>query len=229
MRLWMIAALISGAPAFGSPLEDAKAAYEAGRPEAAIAEIEKMPEAPVSGALQGALGAAWFKKGDVGRAIFHFRRASELRPRDADLRYNLGFARKSAKDRLEAPGGFFTPPFSVKETATGAAWLSLLAGILGGLWAFSRRQSAKLAAVIAASLAVLVSGVALLALTFDRPFGVVTAAEAAVRSGPGESYTHLFSLHPGAEFDRLREEKGWLQIRLSDGKRGWVDATATVF
>ncbi len=228
MRL-LIGLFLFASAAHATPLEEAKAAYESGHPEGAVDALEAMEETPTSGSLQASLGAAWFKKGDIGRAIFHLRQAATFRPRDADVRYNLSFVRKSAKDRLDTTGPWVALPFSEKEMAWAGSLLSVLAGLLGMAWVLLRKPWAKTAALSAAAIAGVAAIGALMTYSANRPFGVVTASEAAVRSGPGDSYTHLFSLHPGAEFDRLGDSKGWSQIRLSDGKRGWVDSKLVVF
>ncbi len=228
MKRFLTGMLVAGA-VFASPMEDARKAFEAGNADEAIRVLGTIPESSRSAAVQGALGAAWYKKGDVGKSIFHFRHASQLRPRDADVRYNLGFVRKAAKDKLDTSGALVALPFSERETATAAAVLSLLAGLIGAAWVAWRRGWLKVTAISAASVAGVVSLAAVLSYSSNRPFGVVTAGEAAVRSGPGETYTHLFTLHPGAEFDLLRSQGTWSQIRLSDGKLGWVEASQTIF
>lgn len=228
IRLSVILCFLAGL-AQAAPLDEAKAAYESGHPEGAVERLESMEETPTSGSLQASLGAAWFKRGDIGRALFHFRQAANFRPRDADVRYNLSFVRKAAKDRLETSDSWFALPFSERETALASSWLSVLAGLLGMAWVVLRKPWAKVAALSVAGLAGLALVGALVTYATNRPFGVVSASEAAVRSGPGETYTHLFTLHPGAEFDRLGDSKGWSQIRLSDGKRGWIESKQVVF
>jgi len=224
-RIWVLW-LLAGT-ALGSPLENARKAFESGNTDESIRLLGAVGSADRSAAVQGALGAAWYKKGDLGRSVFHFRKASQLRPRDADFRYNLGFVRKLAKDKLDTSS--MSLPFNERETLTTAAILSLLAGILGAAWVGLRKGWLKATALSLSGLAAVVTAGAVFSYLSNRPFGVVTASEAAVRSGPGESYTHLFTLHPGAEFDLLRSENHWTQIRLSDGKLGWVDGSQTAF
>jgi hypothetical protein len=215
--------------AWAGPFESARQAFETGKYAEAVTALEAMPEAAASAEIQHALGAAWFKRGDLGRAIFHFRHAQRLRPRDADSRFNLEFARKTVKDRLPSSSPWLALPLSEKEGWQSGAWLSLLAGLLGVAWAFGGSLWLKRLAVGSAAVAALALAMAGWLTASGRPFGVVTATEAAVYSGPAETYTHLFSLHPGAEFSSLRTDRDWLQIRLSDGKLGWVKADTAVF
>ena len=53
-------------------------------------------------------------------------------------------------------------------------------------------------------------------------WGAVTAERVPVYSGPSEDNTKLFMLHEGAPFVVEQETNDYLQIRLSDGKKGWI-------
>jgi uncharacterized protein YgiM (DUF1202 family) len=58
--------------------------------------------------------------------------------------------------------------------------------------------------------------------------GVVTAKETIVRKGDGTAYQPSFidPIHEGAEF-RMREARaGWYWIELTDGRTGWIPASA---
>ena len=48
------------------------------------------------------LGNAYYKSGDLGRAVLNYERARRMAPRDADIRANLDFARSLALDRYES-------------------------------------------------------------------------------------------------------------------------------
>lgn len=43
-----------------------------------------------------------------------------------------------------------------------------------------------------------------------------------VRSGPGLGFPVIEDIKPGEKYPLLGEEKGWVNIRLSDGREGWV-------
>jgi uncharacterized protein YgiM (DUF1202 family) len=62
----------------------------------------------------------------------------------------------------------------------------------------------------------------------NRPMGVVTAPKVRVRYGPSPDETEAFVLHEGARFRVYRRSSGWSQIRLSDGKSGWIPAQTFV-
>ena len=55
-------------------------------------------------AVEYDLANAWFKAGRLGRAIYHYRRAHALAPRDEDVKANLEYARFLALDRIDESG-----------------------------------------------------------------------------------------------------------------------------
>ncbi len=54
----------------------------------------------------------------------------------------------------------------------------------------------------------------------------ITAPQANVRAGPGLTYQVLTAAPQGAIFPLLASQSGWHQIRLEDGREGWVAASA---
>ena len=54
----------------------------------------------------------------------------------------------------------------------------------------------------------------------------VTAPQANVRAGPGLTYQLLTAVPQGAIFPVLTSQWGWLQIRLEDGREGWIATSA---
>lgn len=55
-----------------------------------------------NGKLEYNLGNAYFRMGDLGRAILHYRRAEILLPEDPYLHQNLAYARSLRRDKIEA-------------------------------------------------------------------------------------------------------------------------------
>ena len=54
----------------------------------------------------------------------------------------------------------------------------------------------------------------------------ITAPQANVRAGPGLTYQVLTAVPQGAIFPVLASQTGWHQIRLEDGREGWVATSA---
>jgi uncharacterized protein YgiM (DUF1202 family) len=58
--------------------------------------------------------------------------------------------------------------------------------------------------------------------------GVIVAEEVVVRKGDGTAYQPSFvdPLHQGTEFVLLENRSGWYHVRFSDGRTGWLPASA---
>jgi len=54
----------------------------------------------------------------------------------------------------------------------------------------------------------------------------ITVPQANVRAGPGLTYQVLMAVPQGAIFPVLASQSGWHQLRLEDGREGWVAASA---
>lgn len=183
------------------------------------------------------LANAWFKSGHLGMAIYHYRRAHALAPRDEDIRANLDYARFLALDRVEetAPAtdlkveGWLDriTAFEVLRIATALWVLAALAGILGQLLPAAGRAWRRACITFAC---VWVGTVVLAWVVHHRATAsseaVVLAGEARVRSGPASTFDVAFVLHEGAEVVVEGERGTWTEISLPGELRGWVDSKA---
>ncbi len=184
------------------------------------------------------IGNAYYYLGDIGRSILYYRRAELLSPADRNLRHNLRFVRSQRADSLPAPGApeaarvilfwhyLLSPPAKL--------WLFAVffaAACLAGALLLVRPARWKIAAVSAAGgLAILllaslaVDGIRLATMRD----GVMTAKETVVRKGDGTAYQPSFidPIHEGAEFSIREERAGWYWIELTDGRTGWIPASA---
>jgi tetratricopeptide (TPR) repeat protein len=190
-----------------------------------------------SAALHYNLGNAYFKTGELGRAILEWERALALEPGDPDALANLELARSLTADAVEP-----LPRFWLFDVV--AWWLKLIPrGLLRGLVAFAwlatavglgvrvlargdgpARWGAR--AAIAGGAVVLVLGMNLLVreLGIGQPErGVILADAVPVRSAPADQDDlTLFEIHEGTRV-RIDQRAGeWAEIVLDDGKVGWV-------
>ena len=185
------------------------------------------------------LGNAYFKDGDLGRAILNYLRAERISPRDGDIRANLDFARSQTLDVLEtgeAPFVRFVTGvlFRVTTGELGAValalWLlfsaSLLLAIIGpGRWLAWARPAVLVTAVL-----LLLGGGSLAGRLYVDSVSreaVIVAEEVDVVSGPGSRYTPEFTLHAGAETGLVERRGAWARIALPGGSlQGWVPAAS---
>jgi tetratricopeptide (TPR) repeat protein len=214
-------------------------AYEQGEFQAAIAAWEQRVRAGrADAATYYNLGNAYFKAGWLGRAVLNWERARRLDPRDRDTLENLDFARRLLVDEVPRSDG------------TLARWLERLGGAvsfeetaLGGLALWTLLGLAGLAAILAGGLkrraALAAGGVLLTMLLALSPIlgwhlwrlgesgdAVVLVVSVDVRSGPGERYTSVFTVHEGLMLRVRQSASGWYRVSLPDGLGGWLPADA---
>ncbi len=192
-----------------------------------------------SGELQYNIGNAYFKIGELGRAILHYERAKRELPRAEDVRENLRFARSLTQDQITPLPGFWVTrvaswtvellPRRWLLAGLAAGWM-VLAGavIVRSLWARAGRVWVRVAWAAGVVVVLLAANVLVLELEVGRSTrGVVLDEQAAVTSAPSdEASLQLFTIHEGTvvRIDRIAGD--WIEIVLEDGRVGWAQAGA---
>ena len=191
-----------------------------------------------NGKLDYNIGNAYFRMGDLGRAILHYRRAERYRPHDPNLLQNLKYARSRRLDRIEEQQKtrvlktllFWHYDLSVQTRSVIFAVGSLLFWV--GLSArIVTRKSVPRWPLACLGLIVFLF---LASLVFEGFFanrqreGVIMAENVLARKGDGKTYQPSFKdpLHAGTEFRVLENRNQWYQIELRDGRRCWIPHTA---
>jgi tetratricopeptide (TPR) repeat protein len=204
--------------------------YEQGKFAEAAAAYQKLVQSgQTSAALYFNLGNAFFKSGQLGRAMAEYRRAEQLAPRDPDLRANLQFARKQVQGPALAVTRWqdWLRRLSLNEwswLASGAIWLWLLLLAVRQWRPTLKPALAGYTAVagIAALLLCVCLGAAL-QLHYQR-VAIVVAPDAKVQQAPVDESPNAFTVQDGAELDILDQKDGWLQVTADSRKIGWVHA-----
>jgi len=215
----------------------AGALYGEERYQDAAAEYERLLAGGYeSGPVYFNLGNAYFKLGDVGRAVLSYERARRLAPRDPDVLANLAYARESSGDTDDAPlyARLLFPlaeRLSADEIlllASAAYTLLVLALVVARLVPRLQRPARAAALGCALALVPLVTGGAYRLASIDLPrVGVVVArAETPVRFEPSASGTEHFRVRPGGMLRLLARREGWAQVARRDGARGWITQDA---
>lgn len=183
------------------------------------------------------LGNAYYKTGDFARAILNYERALRLQPQDEDIRFNLEIARMNLVDEIpEIPELFYIKYFKDVRTLFGLKTLTYLMlsvyfvfiGCLI-LWLTLRsstlRRLFRTAAVIVGVLLVLFSilFISKIHIINSSIEAVIISPEVYVRSSPTESGTDLFAIHSGLKVGIENQSNDWYEIRLPDGKEGWIE------
>jgi hypothetical protein len=183
------------------------------------------------------LGNAYYKLGDLGRAVTNYNRAAQLNPRDPDIRANLDLARDQITEPyIENDPGFagvlsrITDGWlSVNEAAIIALALWFLAGLLLVGMRNSRdsdiRSGLQYAALLLVVILVLV-GLSLgsrLYVEQSHPEGVVVVPTIAVSSEPDEGFTTDLKLSSGAEVRFVETAGNWGRLATpGDSIQSWI-------
>ena len=187
------------------------------------------------------LGNSYYKAGDIAKAILNYERALLLQPGNGDIRANLEIARSKTVDKVEpVPEIFFVSwtkslinSMSVDSWAVCGVVCFILLIVSLYLFIFSKQIVLKKAGFISS---IVFLAVTILANVFanqqkdeltNRNSAIVINPSVTVRSTPSESGTSLFILHEGHKVGvKDGSMKDWKEIRLEDGKVGWVPASA---
>ena len=210
--------------------------YEQGDFENAIAEYEKILDTEVaSTALYYNLGCAYFNQKTYGKAILYFEKARQLSPRDPDVLHNLEFSKLFLKDRFDLPEPMPLIGWIMKVRQSVSLWeLQWLEMFLFGIFILSiisyrlLREGALARYLFTGSI---MFGILLLLMggwLLDRAnalgdkHAVLLVSEANISSAPIPGSSTLFVIHEGTTAEILDATDTWYEIKLMDGKTGWI-------
>ncbi len=164
-------------------------------------------------------------------SIVYYERARKVMPRDQNLLANILLAESRTLDKITPPKVWavarklfvWRRMMTAREislifiVANAVFWASLAALVV------VKNRFVKIAVVLAGIILILSGTSYALGWTERRGLGtaVVVADEAEVRTGPG-NYAVTFKLHDGTRLKLVDSREEWYQIRLADGKRGWI-------
>ncbi len=186
------------------------------------------------------LGNAYYKQHKIGLAVLNYNRALRLSPRDEDIRHNLSLVNLHVVDRIPTiPELFYVRYFRQFQNLFG---MGALLAIALGLYILLivtliavllirqlrlRRFLKRLAWGIGVLFVLFTFTLAAKAWSETHTVeAVVLVPKVDVRSAPSASGTIIFSLHEGVKVKVEQKNNRWLEIRLSDGKEGWLPQSA---
>lgn len=179
-------------------------------------------------------GNAYFRMGDIGRAILHYRRAQRLTPNDLNLQQNLRYARSKRMDQIEEPQQtkvwktllFWHYDFSTKTRLIVFTFCFTVFCFVASLRLFIKKFGISVLMAISICISVIfLCSLTVEALSESRNIsGVVLADQVIARKGDSETYQPSFEtpLHAGTEFEFIEKRENWFHIQLQDGQACWV-------
>lgn len=185
------------------------------------------------------LGNAYFKQDKLGKAILNYNRALRLAPSDEDILHNLEYATEATKDNIEEIPDFFLTTWVKKVrnlmgcdgwTITSLAmFIVALIGALAYLLAevIAYRKVGFYTLCIAALLFIVSTIFAYneREALVNSSEAIIMSSAAPIKSSPDRAATDLFVLHEGTKLTTGESIDGWVEIRIADGRKGWIESS----
>ena len=218
---------------------EADSAYTRGQYQKAIKGYEALLKQGASADLYYNLGNAYYRTENITRAVLNYERALLLSPSDRDIYFNLQLARSKTIDKItpEQEMFFVTWYRSLVNLASVDGWartalLALaLAIVLVLIYLFSERIWLRKVGFFGAMALIVLFVISNVfahqqkELLMNRSGAIVISSAVTVKSTPAKQGTDLFILHEGTKVTITDSSmKDWKEIRLADGKEGWIES-----
>ncbi|MFH1309602.1 MAG: SH3 domain-containing protein [Candidatus Omnitrophota bacterium] len=210
--------------------------YEKGDYDNAIKEYTNIiSQGYASGDIYYNLAGAYFKKGNLGKAILNYKRAEFFMPRSADLNANYRFAKNNIKGKIVQDKGVwawrpirvYSSFFTINELTIlcSVMYLAILVMFVITMM-FPQTKKYRLWISVFLVCGVLFTSLIIFHKTKDmKSLAVITSPTAEALFGPFESATKFFELKEGMMVRVINSKDDWLKVRRGDGKVGWVKKT----
>ncbi|MFO7671854.1 MAG: tetratricopeptide repeat protein [Bacteroidales bacterium] len=211
--------------------------YEAGEFESALETWQRVVDSGYeSPELYYNMGNAAFRSNSIGYAALYYEKALKLDPSYGDAAHNLEFLSRYKSDGFEEVPEFFIRTWisSTVKALPERTWsIMALAGFLFTvffllLYIFARGLTLKKTGFFAGlgglifTAFTLFSAVATYHEIIRPDSGIILSPSVTVKSTPSETGTELFILHEGTRVKVNEEVTGWHNIRIIDGREGWI-------
>ena len=233
MRSFYIAAMVVLATigsGFGDSVSDfanANREYAAGHFQAATEGYEALVRSGQwNPTLFYNLGNAWYRRGDLARAILNYERALALDQRHPEATANLRLVRDQARALELVPQ--WPERFLVSMNFASYAWIAAI-GFWAGMFALAsflfRRSTATAIVMIAAFV---LCGCAVYALYVvekgnrGESLAIVTGKNVEARLATADNANSILALPAGSEIKILSIRGDWSYAALPNNLRGWL-------
>jgi tetratricopeptide (TPR) repeat protein len=183
------------------------------------------------------LGNAYYKVNNIPLAILNYERAKKIDPWDKEIRHNLAIANTRIVDKIDVIPEFFLKNWItyIVNIASSDNWaiISITSFILFLLlflvYLFSTRIGLKKLSFWLGILIFIISATSLYSSLKRKQFltsknsAIITSPTVTAKSSPAEWGVDLFVIHEGTRVIIIDSIDVWNEIRISDGKRGWIN------
>jgi len=184
-----------------------------------------------SGYLFYNLGNAYFKKGELGKAILNYEKALKFIPLDSDLRTNYNYALSLIKVPVKDLESFwFTrflnkvfSPFTVDNLTILLSLIYLF--LLSVLTLFFRKHRKVIVLSLISLFFFSFSGL-ILKVSKQGKEAIVITKEAQVKFAPLDEATLYFRVYEGQKLRIISQEGSYYKVRDHRQKIGWIEKKA---
>lgn len=216
---------------------DADNAYEKGNYKQSIIAYKELLKNGASPEIFFNMGNAYYRTGNIPYAILNYKRAYQLSPGDADIRFNLELARTKTIDKILVEPDIFVIRwykslvnlFSANQWGIISIFCLSFTIVLVLCFLFSNVIIIRKIGFFAGISTFILFAVAIL-FAFQQKSAIEHKNEAVVispsikiRKTPSMSAETLFVIHKGTEVNIIDKTiPTWRQIQLGDGRQGWL-------
>ncbi len=222
---------------FGQTKQEAAVdAYSKGEYKTAITLYEELAKDGEAASLYYNLGNAYYKDGQIAKAILNYERALLLNPSMSDARFNLEMAQQKVVDKIETIDEFFLTSWkhSIQNLMSVGSWsigaIVLFFMFIAFLLAFLFirivwvKKVSFFSALVVLCFCIMANVFAsdLKKKQLNRTGAIIMTPTVTIKSSPDQSGTDLFILHEGTKVNIRSRLGDWSEIILGNGNIGWL-------
>lgn len=216
---------------------EADSAYTNGNFIQAAKIYNELLNADESATLYYNLGNAYYRLGNIGQSVVAYEKGLRLAPQDDDIRANLNFVHSKTIDRVTSGSRMFFVDWyeSLLNLCSIDGWAGIGVAsfiamlVLVAVYFLCGRVLLRKVGFYGALLSFVIFIMSnLFAWQQLRAFNahdraVVVSPSVQIRKTPSDTSASAFVLHEGTSVVITDSQmKGWLGIRLDDGREGWI-------
>ncbi len=188
------------------------------------------------------LGNAYYKVNIISLAILNYERAKKMNPWDKDIKHNLAIANAHIVDKIDVIPELFLKNWitNIVNITSSDNWAIIsitsfiLFLVLFLIYLYSARIGIKKLAFWLGILIFLISVTSLYSSLKRKQFltlkntAIIISPTVTAKSSPAEWGVDLFVIHEGTRVIIVDSINVWNEIKISDGKRGWISKSDLV-
>jgi len=184
------------------------------------------------------LGNSYFKTGEFPKAILLYERSKVLEPSNPDIEFNLAKAKAYNVDQIESIPEFIFNSWvrDLVGSLNSNAWavmslITFFIAIISLILYFLVARKALRQTAFVTGIILLIVSVFFIKFSHTTKayieksdYAIAMEPTISVKGSPDLGSVDLFLIHQGTKVKVLRNLDEWSEIKLSDGKQGWLQS-----